>query len=322
MARKKQSDKDEHVKDKLQVSIQRYLKGNCTSEEQQMLERWYDNQADRYPWQPATEQYILACAKRAIFTAIKGSANRKTSYFNNPLWAIAACFMLLIGAGISFYHYSFLKHDESIIYTTGTGKKRVSLADGTAVHLDAGSELRLLPGFAHDKRIVELSGQAFFDVKADPDKPFVVYAAGVPTHVLGTSFNVKCFDTNKGDVEVAVASGKVRAADTEIQQGQYLKYNVLTRKGSLFEIDTDKIGSWYRGILYFEEATLQEIVNELARAYNVQMELSDSNTTSCRYTFHINNENLENVLKLLKTLTGINYQMKKNQIFMESKQCI
>jgi len=98
---------------------------------------------------------------------------------------------------------------EKLIEIKSTGKlKFVYLPDSSLVFLNKNSKISYAESYNSEDRIVYLEGESFFDVKRDPDRPFVVYAGMTKTRVLGTSFNIEAYEHQEG-VEITVASGKV-----------------------------------------------------------------------------------------------------------------
>ena len=121
------------------------------------------------------------------------------------LYKIAAVFVVTIGLGYSFY--SSLK-EQTLVKQTSSTLIVFYLPDSSVVWLNKNSKLSYPESFNHESRIVYLQGEAFFDVRKNPLQPFIIYAAGTTTKVLGTSFNLKAYDQDS-QVSLTVVTGKV-----------------------------------------------------------------------------------------------------------------
>ncbi len=151
-----------------------------------------------------------------------------------------------------------------------------ALADGTQVWLNAGSRLRYPLSFGEHAREVELSGEAFFDVAHDPQRPFRVLSAEHAVEVLGTEFNVKAYPQD-GAVYTTLVDGSVLvstdAGRTELGPGM----QAIAEGGTLNvkEVNAANIASWRDGMLVLEEQTIGDIMSVLARWYDFRVEYGD-----------------------------------------------
>lgn len=152
--------------------------------------------------------------------------------------------------------------------------KKVMLPDSSMVTLNARSGIRY--NTSAENRTVHLEGQAFFDVRADQQRPFIVRSGELSTQVLGTSFDVKAYANEKP--QVAVLTGKVKVADQHghnivLAQGDQAQYNTGATAFNRFRADTAQMSSWQQGIINMNNKTLQEVSAELERWYSVRIVL-------------------------------------------------
>lgn len=165
-------------------------------------------------------------------------------------------------------------------FATGKGeRKRITLADGSTVDLNA--ETKLSVRYVRDARKIELAdGEAIFDVKHDAKRPFTVAAANREVRVLGTQFDVR---HREGDLMVAVARGKVQvrplAAQTRgraftLTPGQRLQV-ASSGEEALHAVDPHEALSWRSGRLIYRGEPLANVVADLNRQYVEQIEISD-----------------------------------------------
>ena len=158
------------------------------------------------------------------------------------------------------------------ITTPRGGQYQVTLADGTKVWLNAESSIRFPTAFVGRNREVELTGEAYFEVKADKDKPFLVKAGQTETRVLGTNFNIMAYSdegavkTTLLDGAVSVALGTHSALLRPGEQGQYDEYrgSITTRP-----VNTRAVVAWKDGYYFFDRTPVQSVMRQIARWYDV-----------------------------------------------------
>ncbi|NML23184.1 DUF4974 domain-containing protein [Pseudoflavitalea sp. G-6-1-2] len=233
---------------------------------------------------------------------------------------------LLIIGGISFLALKKSKTEPTYVvqHNTGGAPVRHLLPDSTAVYLAAGSHIRYEISFQGNTREVFLDGEAFFDVRQDHQKPFIIQSGEVHTEVLGTSFRITAF---KGaPLQVAVASGKVQVTDH--QKGQSKKLAVLSKgramsydpvSGSLEQQTTDPatLQKWAAGEVSLENQRLDRITEELHRIYGVHFRFNQSTLPLSRISAAFSaTEPIANVMEMLAYVGKFQYSYdNKKQLF-------
>lgn len=206
--------------------------------------------------------------------------------------AFSLAFVLLFVFYFSFFRphqgRSVSATDQHIVqlekYVPKGEQARITLPDGTEVHLNADSRLVYPSKFTGGKRTVQLTGEAFFHVKRDTLHPFHIISGHLMTTVLGTSFNVKCYQGDQ-QVRVALVTGKVRldrVADsigkkvigealflTPSELGVYNKHNLALQKK---KYNPDEELGWQSGIIVFRDADFKQIAEQMQRAFNIHLE--------------------------------------------------
>ncbi len=220
-------------------------------------------------------------------------------------------------------------HATVIEKTTPAGQKStIKLGDGTVVKLNSGSTLRLPAEFGAE-RVVELQGEAFFEVAHDPRRPFIVKTSNIHTKVLGTSFNVKAYKEDPV-VAVAVVTGKVqvqqlpvndaglRQAVTEtILQSSEMVVAPVSGKGMVKSaFNPDRVLAWKEGRLYLENETFEQVLLKLEKWYGVEILTSDTLSVTEKYTGSFKDESLENVLEALKVSGSFNYRINNKEVYL------
>ncbi len=219
-------------------------------------------------------------------------------------WA-ASVFLLCCIGGILLLNRGPV---EALTYTTDASQKRtVILPDGSLVTLNSNSEISYRE--KKEAREVELSGEAYFAVKHDADRPFFVTAREVRVKVLGTSFNVKAYES-EDNISTTLLKGKVllesRAgnnASVELEPDQHVSF---ARKEQAFvrgDIRDYYAAGWRNGNLVFENEPLKNIIPELEKWYGVPFEIDES-MLDCRFSMAIGDEGLEQLLLFFELSAG------------------
>lgn len=255
----------------------------------------------------------------AKLTRSKKPKVRKLYPFGIQKWQIAASFLILVTLGYSLFWY----FNNPITVQTAQYAKTVYLSDGSIVTLNKNTELVYPRKFNNNKRTLSLKGEAFFEVKPNPNKPFEINVNDVLVTVLGTSFNIK--SEANGYAEVVVKTGKV---SVELKNKKNQK--IILKKGekgiyksSLLnkEINTNKnFNSWKTGILTFENEPLTSIISQLENYYKTTI-LIDSKESNCFASITLENQTLDQALKELQLLFGFDIKKNKNIIKLSNINC-
>jgi transmembrane sensor len=228
------------------------------------------------------------------------------------------------------------KKEHFEINNSTLSEKEIKLEDGTIVTLKRNSSLRYDKDFNQTKRVVYLKGEAFFNVARNVKKPFFVYANDLVAKVLGTSFRVKAYETDK-DVMVIVKTGKVSVYSTKTTiksldpetQGMVLTPN----QQITFERQEEKMVRSLipKPVILLSQAELKEfsfkstpvskIFDAIEKAYGVDIVSDDEMLKNCRITTSLTNETLFEKLEVICMAIEANYKVIDAQIIIESGGC-
>lgn len=191
------------------------------------------------------------------------------------------------------------------------------LPDGSHVWLNAGSVFKYPVSFAQDKRQVEMTGEAFFDVAKDASHPFLVKAGKMNIEVKGTRFNVINYP-DETLTELILESGSVRLFSgnyednktiTVIKPGERAILDITQNELSVGKVDVDKYMAWKEGTLIFRDDQMEEVVRKLNRWFNVEIILQSPELKEYVYTATYRDETLTQILELLKISAPIKYSI-------------
>lgn len=172
----------------------------------------------------------------------------------------------------------------NIVETPIGGEYSVTLADGTKVWMNATSSLKYPVQFSGNERVVELTGEAYFEVAKDAAKPFKVKSSGQTIEVLGTHFNINAYE-NEGVMKTTLLEGRVKVLNKESVQflspGQQsvMNFGGDGRIKVLTGTDTDEVTAWKEGYFQFNQADIHTVLRQLSRWYDIKVNYSPELTS-------------------------------------------
>ncbi|MGV3529773.1 MAG: FecR family protein [Flavisolibacter sp.] len=211
-----------------------------------------------------------------------------------------------------------------VLYNTVTtprgGQYQLVLADGSKVWLNAASSIRFPTSFPGAERTVELSGEGYFEVAHDAAKPFHVKVDEMDVEVLGTHFNINSY-SDEPSVKTTLLEGRVKVASNEkhvfLNPGQ----QAVVASGNASQIiikndvDLDGVIAWKNGYFHFDGSTLEEVMRQIARWYQVDVAFERA-VPNRKFGGDIaRSANLSDVLKVLQE-SDIGFQLKGRKIIV------
>ena len=213
------------------------------------------------------------------------------------------------------------KEDEAVRMNTlrvGRGKRYMAtLSDGTKVWLNSGSTLTYPVSFDSGIRTVTMTGECFFDVPKDPQKPFIVEARGMEVEALGTSFNITCYE-NEEVASMTLSTGRVavgtRAGSLMVEAGRRVEFDMATDRLSESAVDPADYSGWIDGRYKFTGATFGYVVARLELLYDVTIIDRSNIGDSVLFSGAFDDMDIESVIKSLtiNTSTAYEYDAEKN----------
>lgn len=193
---------------------------------------------------------------------------------------------------------------------------KIVLCDGTEVWLNAESTLTYPSRFSGSQRIVQLDGEAYFKVARDTSRPFIVKSGEVETQVLGTSFNFRNYSHSATHVTLVEGRVLVTGHDTSVT----LHPNEDARihdDGTIrvTQADPRSYTAWTDGYFYFDNASLEEIMRELGRWYNLNILFENPKAMGYHFTFWAKRTgSIEDALNLINGLGKVKTTLKDNML--------
>ena len=323
--------------------IARYLSGNIGEEEASTLMEWVKADATNQAyfeeckalWElsnnyddtfesdvPAAWEKVARRINEPRLSSVKSEPRSIVKH----IWLRAAVILFLVVAGFMIAQFLKIEQPAELAYHTQTEEQiRVDLPDGSTVWLNENSKLSYLPSF--QERIVQLEGEAFFEVARDEQHPFEIIAANSKTVVLGTTFNVRAYP-NEEEVAVTVKSGKVvlrpiNKTDKAIlleagESGEVERSTAQVSKKAEQQVNAD---AWKTKRLAFEDVPLREVIPTLERYFNLEINVQNEALLNCHINGTYEQPDIEQIMKVFQFILEIDVQQNQKQYLLNGEGC-
>lgn len=339
--------------------LKRYSEGSLTGRTREAVDIWFHS-IQKDPVEKNSREEI----RERIWTGILQGredagetivSTEKSFLKRNFRWSMAAAAVVLALAGVGYFltasdadkddylPEAIATHtsDWSERINTGLTSIDIKLEDGSKVVLEPGARIRYPASFSTENRTVYLSGNGFFDVVRDTERPFLVYAGAVVTRVLGTSFSIRSI-AETGGTEVAVITGKVMVERNKLKEGNPHPSDrenrvILTpnKKVTFFEnselyvtglvenpvIVSNREEFLKPGAFDFDETPLSEVLAKLEKAYGVEITLSNDEMLDCPVTADLTSDNLFGKIEIIGAVLNAEYEITGSSILLSGGGC-
>lgn len=255
----------------------------------------------------------------------KSGAGRKENYFKQLYILFGKVAAILIIPLLLFTAYLYLNPrfnqlDEKTamreVYTKPGTRTHVELPDGTFVWLNDGTVLKYPEKFSGKTRQVFVDGEAFFEVKSNPENPFVVDNPIMKTIVTGTRFNLNAYSADNF-FEATLLEGKIhlegKAGNIELNPGEQIQFDAITNRLARNEVNPKNATAWINGKLIIHNERLEMAIKKLSRWYNVEIKVDDQELNDYELTCTLENEKIDQCLSLISHALPIKYSFVEEQ---------
>ena len=201
------------------------------------------------------------------------------------------------------------------------GEFRLKLSDGTNVYLNSASELKYPVRFDEKERKVDLSGEAYFEVTKDSDRPFYVVTEEVQVRVYGTEFNVNTHQPGK--VHTVLVDGKVgikkrgMTGEITMKPGELASFDRNAGTFEVKEVDVRQYVVWKDGYFTFENESLEQILNTLSLWYDVDVFFQSESAKQLVFTGYMKRYNdISEILNAITEVVGVNFTINGKTIIV------
>lgn len=371
------------LKNDIEELLVKYLTGNASFEERNAVREWisesaangkyFDELKEVYKaakivhsdnWYNSNLSWERVKVKhyRNFAEKLKSEARKTILFAVRDILKYAAIIVVVITAGLMGYRYIAgkleIKQKEiwNIVEAPYGSRVKMRLPDGSQVWLNAGSNLKYSSLFGQLNRTVTLNGEAYFVVKPDSGKQFVVTTKYIDIKVYGTEFNVKAYD-EEDIVQTTLVRGSVALEGSVIskqgirsiklkpnQTATFYKKDIYKMETSTREkikevieqygealpitpnlviikdIKPEIYTSWKDPFWYIEKEPLWSLTEKFERRFNVKFEFESENLADYKFTGKLKDETLEQVLNLIKLSAPIEYEIKNNVVILSENK--
>lgn len=329
--------------------IDKYLKGECTSNEIQAIEDWIDLVGSDEDSIKSEENWENL--RSEIWNTIS-SKTQKNSFrkgVRSKYLAFAASVILISGLSIwALNNKLFNKNEgqfsENLLNETNNSEnfKKIRLVDGSVITLAPKSSISYPKKFLGNSREVFLNGKAFFEIEKNPKKPFLVHSEEIITKVIGTSFWIEP-NKNKNSIEVKVVSGKVSVYE-KIKLQKRLSQNstnngvIITPNQKVEFFESSKV--FVAGIIdnplfinssekklankpnyKFIDAPISEVIAMYEENYGINIEVETEHLNNCPITADLNGVPYYTALEIICKSINVKYETTGTNILISGKGC-
>ncbi len=335
---------------RLPFLFDKYLQKQCTSEEvaelanllqtaeaeslltEPMLAVWQHikDAGTEYPVDWNTMYNVISSTQ-----AKPGAYVHSRKFYATPFFLKSVAALLILFAGIGIYWYvdkyagpgskvpsfAVAKDDNKT-----DRQQTIHLSDGSTVILHGDSRLDYPSVFTGNTREVYLKGEGYFDIRPDARAPFMVRTGRFITKVLGTSFNIKVFNSEE-ELEVTVSTGRVQLLNGKqsiglISANEQLSFfknsGVLKRKIE----DITSVIAWRPGEMEFNDITMMEAAVNIGQRFNMLVVFDNPAIENCRVTATFSaNEDMEEILSVVCGVSQATYTIQEGKIIIYGKGC-
>lgn len=330
----------EEINDMKLTLIAKHLSNELNESEKEQLTQWLDeSDENRKELMNAEKIWQNSDVQAAdLFNTDNGwnkmdhhiHDNKKIIRPNKKIFSIwlkvAASLIILMGVAFAIQKIVGIKSYTEIVADNQKILSPIILPDGSKVFLNAGSTLKYPKVFDTKTRLVELTGEAFFEVTRNEKTPFIIQTLKARVKVLGTSFNVAAYQETDS-VQVVVETGTVELSSKtdndliRLTHGNTGVYYSKANKLIKSEASDANAIAWKTNIIVFHNANLTYVAKTLKKVFGQSISISDGNLKKCRLNADFKNQDLEHILEAIKTTLNLDVKKADNGYIISGPGC-
>lgn len=331
--------------EQLHKLIEKYLAGTASEEEKNKLNEWYRLENEKtIEWAslaPYEETQVQQRMLQQLQRHVKSTRALARGGFNRQrvLRVAAVVTGVFLVSGYFLIRLSGNHSKQRMVAATATHtttttieapvkyaeNRYILLPDSSTIVLHSGSQVSY--AFSDTGRQVYLTGEAYFDVKHQSNRPFIIHTGNIVTTVLGTAFNINAWPNQ--NVIVSVTRGKVRVVDETrhtqsiLMPREQLTWSQAAGTVSQQKVEVQQAVSWTNADLQFDGIPFGQLAEKLARRYNVTIRFNNPLLKNCLITGgFIGTESIEQVLQDISGTLGTTYSINNNAVVIDGKECM
>lgn len=334
----------------------RYIRGIASEEETAYVEKWKEEDSGNEKileqvaciyYAQRTKERILKRDSLSAFEKVQQRKRRqKRRIYLRRAVSIAAGIAFIISLGVNslLWNKTEIAETQYITVQTNAGMRtNLDLPDGTRVYLNSASKLTYPVPYDPKERKVLLEGEGYFEVRSNPEQPFIVSIANDRMRVkaLGTIFNINAYpgekeiyttlvegtvvlqytDANRditekrvetaGEIMYNLSSRHIVMNEQKLIPAEKASYNLPTGKTDIRKVNTINEYAWKEGKLIFKDTPMPEVLSKLSNYYNVKFEIKNPVIREYAFTGTFDNKQLFQILDYFRHTSNINYTIRQ-----------
>ncbi len=210
-------------------------------------------------------------------------------------------------------------------FTSNVQRSSLTLPDGTKIRLNIGSSISFPEEFSKKYREVQLTGEAYFEVTKDPNRPFIILSGDIKTTVLGTAFNLRAYQNE--DIDVTVTEGMVQVESADRLQtlgvGDQAIYSIANNQLTKNKVDVLNYIGWTNPEFTFDMVPFENVLTDLGRWYHKEVIIDGPSSSACLIRANLENNGLIPILSRLQSIVSFQYEkFEEEKVLIKYNGCI
>ncbi|CAN5681775.1 DUF4974 domain-containing protein [soil metagenome] len=299
-------------------SLSIYFFRNNDQHKQTDLAKVNASKQNKYDISPGSNGALLTLADGSVIVLDSTGEGNVASQGNTSILKAAGTVQYVAGKGVNETALTFNT------MTTQRGRQfKLVLEDGTKVWLNAASSIHFPTVFGKKQRNVDITGEAYFEVAKNANRPFTVSVNGMQVQVLGTHFNINAYG-NEPEVRTTLLEGSVKVIKNNQMQmlvpGQQARLNNSNELSVIKNVNTGEIIAWKDELFSFNNTDIESLIRQISRWYDVDLEfVMPANFQPLRFTGKISrNVTLSTLLKMLELTGDVSFLIEGKKITIKT----
>jgi transmembrane sensor len=325
----------------IDLQIATYLSGNSTLAQKEALLHWKNlSEENNKTFEAAVKVWenspglFMENQREQDKMAVKSAIIAQSVMVHNrdrlllKFLRFAAVLIGPIMLAIGWYAGNYTHNASPIAWNTVTAPRKhiavCTMSDGTEIWLNAGSSISYPSSEPADKREVKLSGEGYFKVTKNAQKPFFVITPEATVKVLGTSFNMKAYPgeerivTTLEEGSIVFFTRKSGSSSIELHPGEQAVYDLKSSETKIKNVDAARFSAWRSEKFLFKDADLKTILAELERLYDIKIHIKNPALEKLRFRGMFSyDQDLLDAFETLKHSVKLNYTIKDREVWLE-----
>lgn len=217
-----------------------------------------------------------------------------------------------------------VKEQKNVLRTLQGMECQITLSDGSKVHLNAETQLTYPVCFGSKERIVQVEGEAYFEIAPDKEHPFIVQTPHSSIRVTGTAFNVRAYPDEKTECTTLISGGITISHDDEVHDmvpNQHYIYSKAAGTCTIDRVNPEFYTAWKSGAFLFRNVPLEEVMSYLSKWYGCHYTFTDEEAKKKEVGGYLNRyKNMNQIIDVIMDLNKVEIKQRDGVLYISNKQ--